>query len=69
MQEIFRKLQFRFNQSSLEELDDEALDDDVSTVKALLSDIQTTGELKYPENFKIYFLAKKVILTKLNALI
>ncbi|GFX36410.1 exportin-6 [Trichonephila clavipes] len=31
VQEIFRKLQFRYNQSSLEELDDEDLDDDSFT--------------------------------------
>ena len=29
--EILHKLQFRYNQTQLEEMDDDALDDDVST--------------------------------------
>ena len=32
MSEILHKMQFRYNQSQLEEMDDDALDDDVRTL-------------------------------------
>lgn len=71
VQEIFRKLQFRFNQSSLEELDDEDLNDDALTewqqflcqcleVASKVSELMPTEVYSlvftlFEENLRIYF--------------
>lgn len=34
LREVLNRIQFRYNQAQLEELDDETLDDDVSTADA-----------------------------------
>ncbi|KAG8185218.1 hypothetical protein JTE90_025889 [Oedothorax gibbosus] len=83
VQEIFRKLQFRFNQSSLEELDDEALDDDsftewqsflcqcleiASKVSELMPDeIFHLVYSIFEENLRIYFDLEQFVKPPLNS--
>ncbi|XP_015917777.1 exportin-6 isoform X2 [Parasteatoda tepidariorum] len=82
VQEILRKLQFRFNQSSLEELDDEDLDDDSFTewqsflcqcleIASKVSDLMPNEIFNlvysiFEENLRIYLELERFVKTDAN---